>query len=118
MSLPLALSDGSAARERAAPASGGCLGPESSSLDRMQVHVVIERRAKAVAGEMPPSRGRDARGISASGAPPVATSRCCSISARKIFVSAAIALWRSARKPRNRFGTEITHCRTGTGGMT
>ena len=25
---------------------------------------------------------------------------------------------RSARKPRSRFGTEITHCRTVTGGMT
>jgi hypothetical protein len=24
---------------------------------------------------------------------------------------------RSASKPRNRFGTEITHCRTGTGGL-
>jgi hypothetical protein len=36
----------------------------------------------------------------------------------KILVRAATALWRSARKQRNRFGTEITHCRTGTGGMT
>jgi hypothetical protein len=33
-------------------------------------------------------------------------------------VRAATALGRSARKQRNRFGTEITHCRTGTGGMT
>jgi hypothetical protein len=30
-------------------------------------------------------------------------------------VSAAAALDRSASMPRNRFGTEITHCRTGTG---
>jgi hypothetical protein len=36
----------------------------------------------------------------------------------KILVRAATALGRSARKQRNRFGTEITHCRTGTGGMT
>jgi hypothetical protein len=37
---------------------------------------------------------------------------------RKIFVSAATARGRSASMPRNRFGTEITHYRTGTGGMT
>ena len=36
----------------------------------------------------------------------------------KILVRAATVLGRSARKQRNRFGTEITHCRTGTGGMT
>ena len=36
----------------------------------------------------------------------------------KILVRAATALGRSARKQRYRFGTEITHCRTGTGGMT
>jgi hypothetical protein len=36
----------------------------------------------------------------------------------KILVRAATALGRSARKQRNSFGTEITHCRTGTGGMT
>ena len=30
----------------------------------------------------------------------------------------ATARGRSARKPRNRFGTEITHCRTGPDGMT
>ena len=36
----------------------------------------------------------------------------------KILVRAATALGRSARKQRNRFGTEITHCRTGSGGMT
>ena len=84
----------------------------------VQVHVVVERRAEAVAGEMPPSRGRDARGVSASGVPPDAASRSRSISAKKIFVSAATARGRSASMPRNRFGTEITHCRTGTGGMT
>jgi len=27
-------------------------------------------------------------------------------------------LFSQASMPRNRFGTEITHCRTGTGGMT
>ena len=63
----------------------------------VQVHVVVERRAEAVAGEMPPSRGRDARGVSASGVPPDAPSRSRSISARKIFVSAATARGRSAR---------------------
>jgi hypothetical protein len=33
-------------------------------------------------------------------------------------VRAATAGGRSARKRRNRLGTEITHCRTGTGGIT
>jgi len=41
-----------------------------------------------------------------------------SISARKIFVRSLTAAGRSARKHRSRFSTEITHCRTGTGGMT
>ena len=41
-----------------------------------------------------------------------------SISSMKILVRAATALGRSARKQRNRFGTEITHCRTGARGMT
>jgi hypothetical protein len=41
-----------------------------------------------------------------------------SISARKIRARAVTAAGRSARKPRSRLGTEITHCRTGTGGMT
>ena len=67
---------------------------------------------------MPPSRGRAAFGMSASGVRPDAESRSRSISARKIFVSAATAAGRSASMPRNRFGTEITHCRTGTGGIT
>ncbi len=40
------------------------------------------------------------------------------ISSRKIFVKAATAMGRSARMPRNRLGTEITHRRAGTGGMT
>jgi hypothetical protein len=35
-----------------------------------------------------------------------------------ILVSAATARARSASLPRNHFGTEITHCRTATGGMT
>jgi hypothetical protein len=50
--------------------------------------------------------------MSASGVTPEAVSSDRSISARKIFVSAATAAGRSARMPRNRFGTEITHCRT------
>jgi hypothetical protein len=65
---------------------------------------------------MPPSLGQAALGMSASGVPPDAASSSRSISSRKIFVTAATARGRSARKPRNRFGTEITHCRTGTGG--
>ena len=67
---------------------------------------------------MPPSRERDALGVSAAAVTPEAASRSRSISARKIFVSAATARGRSASMPRNRLGTEITHCRTGTGGMT
>jgi hypothetical protein len=54
----------------------------------------------------------------AAGVTPEAVRRDRSISARKIFVRAATALGRSASLPRNRFGTEITHCRTGTGGIT
>ena len=33
-------------------------------------------------------------------------------------VRAVTVAGRSARTPGRRFGTEITHCRTGTGGMT
>ncbi len=55
---------------------------------------------------MPPSRGREALGVSAAGFPPAAASRNRSISARKIFVSAATARGRSVRKTRHRFGTE------------
>ena len=65
--------------------------------------------------EMPPSRGRVALGMSASGSPPASASRSRSISSRKVFVSALTARGRSASMPRKRLGTEITHCRTGTG---
>ena len=41
-----------------------------------------------------------------------------SISSSKILVTAATALGRSLSTPRNCFGREITHCRTGTGGIT
>ena len=68
--------------------------------------------------DRPPSRGRADAGVLAAGLKPDAASRSRSISARKIFVSAATARGRSARNRRNRLGTEITHCRTGTGGMT
>ena len=54
---------------------------------RVEVHVVVEGRAEAVAGETPPSRGRDARGVLAASATPAAASSSRSISARKIFVS-------------------------------
>ena len=82
------------------------------------MHVAVERRAEAVAGEIPPSRGRADAGVLAAGLKPAAACRSRSISVRKIFMSAATAGGRSASMPRNRFGTEITHCRTGTGGMT
>ena len=68
--------------------------------------------------EMPPSRGRADAGVAASLMTPAAAHSSRSISSRKIFVSAATAGGRSASMPRNRFGTEITHCRTGTGGTT
>jgi len=67
---------------------------------------------------MPPSRGRDALGVLAASATPAAAHNSLSTSSRKIFVSAATARGRSASMPRSRFGTEITHCRTGIGGMT
>ena len=67
---------------------------------------------------MPLSRGQDALGVSAAAVTPETVIRVRSISVRKIFVSTATAGGRSARKPRSRFGTEITHCRTGAGGMT
>jgi len=50
--------------------------------------------------------------------PPATAHSVRSIPSRKIFVRAATAAGRSASMPRNRFGTEITDCRTGTGGMT
>ena len=62
---------------------------------RVEVHVVVEGRPEAVAGETPPSRGRDARGVLAASATPAAASSSRSISARKIFVSAATALKRA-----------------------
>jgi hypothetical protein len=65
-----------------------------------------------------PSRGRRDGQAAASGTQPTAAPSHRSISSRKIRVRAVTAAGRSARTPRNRFGTEITHCRTGTGGMT
>ena len=80
--------------------------------------MMVERRAEAVAGEMPPSLGREALGVSAGAVTPEAVIRVRSISVRKVFVITVTARGLSARKPRSRFGTEITHCRTGPGGMT
>jgi hypothetical protein len=65
-----------------------------------------------------PSRGRAGHGLAPSRVEAAAVQSSRSISSMKILVRAATALGRSARKHRNRFGTEITHCRTGTGGMT
>ena len=67
---------------------------------------------------MPPSRGRADAGVAVSLVATAAAHSDRSISSRKIFVRAATAWGRSARKPRNRLDTEITHCRSGTGGMT
>jgi len=84
----------------------------------VQVHVVVERRAKAVQeGDATEPRAGRTGVLAASGAP-AAARNSLSTSSRKIFVSAATARGRSASMPRNRLGTEITHCRTGTGGMT
>ena len=80
--------------------------------------MMFERRTEAVAGEMPPSRARADAGVAASLATPAAAHNSHSISSRKIFVSTATARGRSASMPRNRFGTEITHCRTGTSEIT
>ena len=44
------------------------------------MHVVVERRAEAVAGEMPPSLGREALGVSAAAVTPEAVIRVRSIS--------------------------------------
>ena len=64
--------------------------------------------------ETAPSRGRAVAAL----VRPAAAHRSRSTREMKILVRAATALWRSARKQRNFFGTEITHWRTGTGGMT
>jgi hypothetical protein len=84
----------------------------------MEMHMVIERRSEAVQKDTAPSRGRAGHGLSPSRVEPAAVQSSRSISSMKILVRAATALGRSARKQRNRFGTEITHCRTGSGGMT
>ena len=68
--------------------------------------------------ETAPSRRRAMLGLSPARVGPAAVQCSRSISSMKILVRAATALGRSARKQRNRFGTEITHCRTGTGRMT
>ena len=67
--------------------------------------------------ETAPSRGRRDGRAAASGTATAAPSHR-SISSRKIRFQAVTAAGRSARMPRKRFGTEITHCLTGTGGMT
>jgi len=65
---------------------------------RMEMPVLIEGRAEAVQeGDGTQAWPRIRRGIVARAQTPAG---------------------RSARKPRSRLGTEITHCRTGTGGMT
>jgi len=62
--------------------------------------------------------GQAALGVSAAAVTSEAVIRVRSISSRKILVRAATAAGRSASMPRNHLGTEITHCRTGTGGLT
>jgi hypothetical protein len=80
--------------------------------------VVIESRSEAV-------QKRDGAESRASYARPVAGTGRARRSTKQSFDlfdedprEGVTALGRSARKQRNRFGTEITHCRTGTGGMT
>jgi hypothetical protein len=67
---------------------------------------------------MAPSRGHAAVGVLTASVTPAAAHSSRSISSRKIFVRAFTAAGRSASMPRRRLGTEITHCRTGTGGIT
>jgi len=65
-----------------------------------------------------PSRGRGDGGVACSSQRRRSSQSNFSISSRKILVTAATALGRSPRTPRSRLGREMTHCRTGTGGMT
>ena len=68
--------------------------------------------------ETAPSLGCADDGAFSARDTPAASQSSRSISSRKIVVSAVTASGRSARNKRSRLGTEITHCRTGTGGMT
>ena len=84
----------------------------------VQMHMVVERRAEAM-------QEGDAAEPRAGGCGSVGVRRRACGSAeqsldliKKDLREGGDGSGRSARKPRNRFGTEITHCRTGTGGMT
>jgi len=99
--------------------NAAAVSPDAVGHARVQVDMTVERGAEAVQeGDAAEPRAAGSRHVGIRGEPPDAASRSLSISVRKIFVSAATAAGRSASMPRKRFGTEITHCRTGTGGMT
>ena len=78
---------------------------------------VLPRRRHEIGKPVQELNRREFDNAARAGTPAAAPSSL-SISARKIFVSALTAAGRSASMPRNRFGTEINHCRTGIGGMT
>ena len=86
-------------------------------VSRRQTVPVLPRRRHEIGKPIEELKRREFDNAARAGTPAAAPSSL-SISARKIFVSALTAAGRSASMPRNRFGTEITHCRTGIGGMT
>ncbi len=109
-------------REAGGPSPFGMNTPSVTHAWRWTWRLIAE--PKRCRKETAPGRGRGAAGASSPHEPPAASQRSRSaqssrsIALRKIRVRAATACGRSARKPLSRFGTEITHCRTGTGGMT
>ena len=66
---------------------------------------------------MAPMRGRLVSAVAGAAAGPAASRTSRSTSLMKIVVGAQVASDRSARNHRSRFGTEMTHWQTGTGGM-
>ena len=67
---------------------------------------------------MPPMRAESGLLWDGVGFTPAASHTNRSTSLMKMFVSAETASGRNPRNHRRRFGTEFTHCRMGTGGMT
>jgi hypothetical protein len=92
--------------------------PPVKPIDEEIVEATLPYLAEVVADMIRFQRLTGSRPGEVCGLRPAAVQSSRSISSMKILVRAATALGRSARKQRNRFGTEITHCRTGTGGMT
>ncbi len=75
----------------------------------------LSAEPKRCGKETAPSLGRVVAGESVAFVTPAAAHSDRSISSRKIFVRAATAAGQSASMPRNRLGTEITHCRAAEG---